>query len=310
MGAFFYVGSIAVPIKGLYSFQTMTYIFYNPLSNNKKGKRDLVKITELLNAKEVSFFDVTKEENIARLLLDLSSDDIAVIAGGDGTLHRFVNSIYGDSQTLPNIRAKLFYYPAGSGNDFMHDVTNSKEKELIELKQYIENLPSVTINGKTSHFINGIGVGIDGWCCAEALKQLKTKSDKPINYTALALKGLFYAYKPVGATVVVDGILHRYKGMWLAPAMNGRYFGGGMKVAPNQDRLNKEHTVSFIAAHDISRLRAFTFFPEFLSGKYIRHTQNVDVIPAKEITVTFDKPVSLQIDGEAFLNIASYSVKC
>lgn len=286
----------------------MTYIFYNPLSNNKNGKRDLIKITELLAIKEVSFFDVTKDEHVRQKLLNLTSEDSAVIAGGDGTLHHFVNMLYDGAAALPAIRARLFYFPAGSGNDFMHDVADSKEKKLIELKPYIENLPAITLNGKTFHFINGIGVGLDGWSCAEAQKQLNKKSDKAINYTMIAVRGLLYAYKPVNATVVVDGILHRYKDIWIAPAMNGKYYGGGMKVAPKQNRLNKERTVTFIAAHNIPRLRAYTIFPEFLTGTYIRHTKYVDVMPAKDITVTFDTPVSLQIDGEPFLHITSYTV--
>ena len=34
------------------------------------------------------------------------------------------------------------------------------------------------------------------------------------------------------------------------------------------------------------------------------------VIKAKEITVTFDQPLTLQIDGEAIANVSSYHVKC
>ena len=43
-------------------------------------------------------------------------------------------------------------------------------------------------------FINGIGFGIDGYCC-EVGDQLKAKSDKPVNYASIAIKGLLFHYK-------------------------------------------------------------------------------------------------------------------
>ncbi|QTQ16859.1 diacylglycerol/lipid kinase family protein [Treponema parvum] len=287
----------------------MIYVFYNPLANNKKAKKDLSLIASLLTENDVSFFDVTQEKNVKSLLVGLSPNDTAVIAGGDGTLHRFVNMIYDDFGSPSSIHAKLLFFPSGSGNDFMHDIHHSKEKKLIDLKKYIENLPSVSINDKIHHFINGTGAGLDGWCCYEAEKS-RQKNGKPINYTLIAAKGLLYAYKPFSATAVVDGIPHRYNDIWLISSMNGRYFGGGMKVAPEQDRLAKDKTVSFVAAHSLKRRQTFRIFPEFLSGKYVRHKNYIDVIPAKKITVTFDNPVTIQIDGESFPNVTSYSVDC
>ena len=292
----------------------MIYVFYNPLSNNKKGGEVFYKVKSLLQEEkcnyECSAINILEVKDIKATLTEPCQSDKIVICGGDGTLHHFVNDIYNAFGGPQAIKAELLYYPAGSGNDFMHDVAGKNAKNLIPLRPYITDLPAVTIKGKVYHFINGIGVGLDGWCCSEVERIRSKKGDKPINYSPIALRGLLYAYKPVSATVVTDGVSHRYSGVWIAPTMNGRYFGGGMKVAPEQYRLNKEHTVSFIAAHSITRLKAFPIFPEFLSGKYIRHKKYVDVIKAKEITVTFDEPVTLQIDGEAMSNVAGYHVKC
>ena len=287
----------------------MTYIFYNPLSNNKKGKSDSEQAEKLIQDKEISYFDITAA-TAKDLLTGLKENDTAVICGGDGTLHHFINALYDECGSADAIKANLFYYPTGSGNDFMHDVAGKNEKKLIQLRPYITDLPSVTINGKKSHFLNGVGAGLDGWCCSEVERIRRKKADKKINYTPIALRGLLYAYKPISANVIADGVEHRYTGVWILPAMNGRFFGGGMKVAPDQDRLNKEHTVSFIAAHSISRFNAAPIFPEFLTGKYVRHKKYVDIIRAKEISVTFDQPVTLQIDGEAIPGITSYQIKC
>ena len=66
------------------------------------------------------------------------------------------------------------------------------------LNPFLANLPEVTVQGKTRRFINGIGFGIDGYCCEEGDLQ-REKSDKRVNYTAIALKGLLYDFHPTTA---------------------------------------------------------------------------------------------------------------
>ena len=69
--------------------------------------------------------------------------------------------------------------------------------------KYLKELPSVTVNGKESLFINGVGYGIDGYCC-EIGDELRKKSDKPVNYAGIAIKGLLFHFKPRNATVTAD----------------------------------------------------------------------------------------------------------
>ena len=114
---------------------------------------------------------------------------------------------------------------------------------LFLLNDYLVNLPKVIVNGKSHYFINGVGFGIDGYCCEKG-DELQAKSDKPVNYTAIAIKGLLFHFKKVSATVEVDGEVYNYKHVWLAPTMKGRYYGGGMKVAPDQDRFDSQGLVT------------------------------------------------------------------
>ena len=72
------------------------------------------------------------------------------------------------------------------------------------------------VNGKTSYFLNGIGYGIDGYCCEKG-DEIRQKSSKPVNYTMIALRGLIYDYQPTDAVVTVDGVKHVYHKCWLAP---------------------------------------------------------------------------------------------
>ena len=160
-------------------------------------------------------------------------------------------------------------------------------------------------------FINGVGYGIDGYCC-EVGDMLHEKNDnentnKPINYTSIAIKGLLFHYKPTNATVTVDGKKHTYKKVWLAPTMNGKYYGGGMMPTPEQKRLQAEKKLSILVFHNSGKLKTLMIFPSLFKGKHIEYTKQVDILSGKEITVEFDRPAALQIDGETILNVTKYT---
>lgn len=281
----------------------MTYIIYNPKAGNGKCKGDVDKLHQMYP--EAEFCDMTKIESYKDFLGAIGNDDDLIICGGDGTLNRFVNDI-GDTP----INCKIYYYAVGSGNDFAHDIGKSRaEKPDFEINKYLCDLPTVTINGVEKYFINGVGFGIDGYCCEEGDRIRAASPGKDIDYTGIAIKGLLYKYKPTSATVTVDGVVHKYKKVWIAPTMNGRFYGGGLMPTPDQDRLNKERKVSCTVFHDSCKLKTLMIFPQIFKGEHVKHTKYVDVFCGDEISVEFDSPRALQIDGETVLGVTKYTVK-
>lgn len=285
---------------------SVTYILFNPYAGNgkcQKGAEELQKQYEnsvLINMNRISsyktFFD------------GLEADADIIICGGDGTLNRFANDT--KDVEYPN---KIFYYAMGTGNDFSRDLGHGAlDKPDFCVNNYIKNLPTVSINGKESLFINGIGFGIDGYCCevGDALREEneRKKSDKPINYTAIAIKGLLFYFKPRNATVSVDGKEYSFKKVWIAPTMNGRYYGGGMMPTPAQDRLNSDRKLSLMLFHGSGKLKTLMIFPSLFKGEHVKHTKHISIFEGKEITVTFDRPTPLQIDGETVLDVTTYTV--
>ena len=281
----------------------MYYVLYNTLSGNKQG----LEYSRLLLGNSIpedsKLIEISSVTNYADFWanIDLENDTV-ILSGGDGTLNRFIN----DNAEL-KLPKNLFYFASGSGNDFKKDVADD-DTTLIPLHKYIQNLPTVTVNGKTSYFINGIGYGIDGYCCEVGDIQ-KQKSDKPVNYTAIAIKGLLFHFKPTCAKVTVDGVTKEYKKVWIAPTMKGRYYGGGMFVTPDQDRFDPEGKVSFATLHNSGALHTLMIFPSIFQGKHVMHTKQFEVRTGHEITVEFDRPTALQIDGETVLGVTSYTVK-
>ena len=163
------------------------------------------------------------------------------------------------------------------------------------------------MKGKKYYFINGIGYGIDGYCCEKG-DEIRAYSDKPINYTSIAAKGLLFHYKPANTVVTVDGKKYHYKKVWLAPTMNGRFYGGGMMPTPNQNRLNEDGLVSAMVMFGSGKLKTLMVFPSIFRGKHIKHSEFVNVHSGQEIEVEFDRPAALQIDGETILNVSKYTV--
>lgn len=276
-------------------------ILYNPLSHSGTGKEKAENITLLPENAEKTFLDATKN-SYSDVLNSLAPQDKVVICGGDGTLNRFINSV--DTE---NIKNEVLYYPTGSGNDFYFDVTGNKSGNPIAINKYIVNLPTVIVNGKTYKFLNGIGYGIDGYCCEKG-DELREKSTKPVNYTSIAIKGLLFHYKTTSAKITIDGTTRTYKNVWLAPTMNGRCYGGGMIPTPDQNRLG-DGSLSVMVYHCRSKLKALTVFPKIFKGEHVKYTKMVEVFKGKDITVTFDNPTALQIDGETIKGVTTCSMR-
>ena len=225
-----------------------------------------------------------------------------IICGGDGTLNRFLN----DTEDIrPD--CDIYYYPSGSGNDCARDIGAERNKPPVLINRYIERLPEICVNGTVHRFINGIGYGIDGYCCEKG-DELRGKGDGEVNYTAIAIKGLLFHYKPTGATITVDGVEHRFEKVWLAPTMIGRYYGGGMMPTPEQDRLNADGEVSVMVYYGCGKLKSLVVFPSIFKGEHVKHGEMVAVLSGRNIKVRFDEPRPLQIDGETVSGVREYSV--
>lgn len=291
----------------------MYQVLFNPTSGNGAGKEAVKKIGNLLNNEEINFIDVTKFSGYEEFMRNLSENDTPILVGGDGTINYFVNNY-----DMSDYKGRVYYYPAGSGNDFMSDAKstaiylNENRDEngngILDLTDYINYLPTVTINEKEYKFLNGIGFGIDGYCC-EIGDELRKTSTKPVNYAGIAIKGMLGKYKPTNAKVTVDGKIIELKKVWLCPIMNGRFYGGGMIPTPAQYRKNPEHTLSAMAFTGSGRLKTLLIFPSIFKGEHVGHTDVVKIFSGHSITVEFDRPVSAQVDGETILNVSKISAE-
>jgi len=274
-------------------------VLYNPLAGNGKGEED-ARLLEVILQEDLLFYDMTRITNYAAFLNGLEAEDYLIIAGGDGTLNRFVN----DTEGL-QINRQILYFPVGTGNDFAKDLSRDGSTAPRPINWYIKDLPTVEVKGKKYRFLNAVGFGLDGYCCqmGDALREEAQK----VNYTAIAVKGLLWHYDARSARITVDGETFACEKVWIAPTMFGRYYGGGMMAAPDQKRWDKEKHLSLVVFHGAGRLHTLCMFPGIFKGRHINRKKYVTVRTGKRITVEFDRPTPLQIDGETVLNVTSYT---
>lgn len=291
------------------SVQTTTasakkYMLYNPLSGSSDSAHGVGELaSNHPNATAVNMLEISDYKAFFDGICD--GDEI-VLCGGDGTLNHFIN----DTKDI-DIKNNVYYYAMGSGNDFSRDIGHDAYAAPdFTINEYITGLPKVKVDGKEMLFLNGVGFGIDGYCCEvgdelrEANKSLK--KPKKINYTAIAIKGLLFKFAPRNATVYVDGERFEYKKVWIAPTMNGRFYGGGMMPTPGQDRASKDGKLSLMVFHDSGKLRTLMIFPSLFKGEHIKHTKYVTIHEGDNIKVEFDRPTPIQIDGETIRGVTSY----
>jgi len=277
------------------------YILFNPLSGNGSCENRMETLFVDKDCEKV-YCDTTGKEGYVNLLSGLDIEDKIILCGGDGTLNRFINDV-----DCTEIKNDILFFAAGSGNDFLRDIGKKPDKYPIKINDYIKNLPVMTVKGKNYRFINGIGFGLDGYCCEEC-NRIRREKNKKANYTVIAVKGLLGAYTPVNARVKVDGKEYTYSRVWMASCMKGRFFGGGLKIAPDQLRTDPDGKISSIIVHNLSRFSILTIFPSLFVGKHTKFTKYVTIKKGFDVTVEFDRPIALQLDGETIPDVKEYTV--
>ncbi|MCQ2742273.1 MAG: diacylglycerol kinase family protein [Bacilli bacterium] len=278
----------------------MNYLLMNPLANNGTGENAAKAAAEKLSAQfpgleMVNVLSIDHKEFIS----GLKAEDNVILCGGDGTLNHLCNALDG---YVPE--AGVYLYQAGTGNDFMNDVRDEVVDGLVKLNGHLKGLPKADINGKTYYFINGIGFGIDGEACRVADEQ-KAAGKKKINYTSISINLLLFKFKRPTATIVLDdNPAETYKKVCIASAMYGRYYGGGMNIAPDQKR--DEHYLTSTCFYGGTRIGTLMVFPKIFEGKHVGSKKFI-ARKAKKIHVEFDHPCALQVDGETVLNVREFT---
>ena len=300
----------------------MLFLLYNSNSKIGKNKEKIFKVLasaiKTFKDGDIRVKDITKLDSIEERLAKINKEkDKILIVGGDGTLTSLINKYKKYLDKLP----KIYAVKAGTGNDFLRNIIHSGypveniNNKYFLINPFLKNLPIckvnniypskpipipfknvfllLLVNNNEKTFLNGIGIGLDGYICKNVEEQ-RNKNNKQ-SFFKITLKS-FMEFKPLEKlTIEVDGQKHELKKCWFASIMNGKYYGGGMKIAPKADF--KGEKLQAIIINDINKFKLFMLFPLIYTGNHSK-VKAVHFFEGKHIKITSDEKTYVQIDGE------------
>lgn len=219
-----------------------TLLVVNPASRAGATERGFARIERELRA-ALGDYDVafTKgPRDAVRIAREAATASYArlLVGGGDGTASEIATGLLG-AQRAEDVT--LGFLPLGTGGDLLRTlgVPRSLGGALAILRgghtRRIDagRLEYADEQGQRAQtwFVNETSAGLAG-----LVAQLVTNATKSLGATGSFLWGTLRGlarYAPLAARVRVDGALAHEGPLVLATASNGRYFGGGMCVAPN-----------------------------------------------------------------------------
>lgn len=210
--------------------------------------------------------------------------------GGDGTANEVMCGTVGSTNTLCVI-------PQGSGNDFIRTLyakvtgKHNPKKILTKIKDfYRRNIDCGKAN--ESFFMNIASVGFD----AEVVRNSERYKNKPglrkISYILSMFYTIFH-YHGTDLEGEIDGVPFRQKSLLFCIA-NGKYYGGGIKIAPEaviDDGKLDAYLIESVPAWLFLSVMPLLAVGKHTGLKFVKHVR------AEKIVIR-GKDLTLNLDGE------------
>lgn len=224
--------------------------------------------------------------------------------GGDGTVNEVVNGFFEGSKMIAP-QARLIIFGQGSGSDYIKSIgISSKVDEIIRIARkdrvnyfdlgfmtYIDHYN----NNADRYFINLADAGIGGETVYNQEQGGLLIGSSWLRYISGLLRTMIN-YKNKVFRLEVDGeeLLHRRLNSIIIA--NGKYFAGGMKMAPGARLDNGEFEIIIIG--DLNPLQIIFNLYKAYQGNHLEHDQ-IEVARGQEVILDAEETVYLDVDGDA-----------
>lgn len=288
------------------NLQETWFAVVNPNSANGKTKYKWPDLSQAIAAAGIDLqFSYTSYPGEGTILTRKAVEQgyTKIIAvGGDGTVNEVVNGLVVDDKLITE-DAELAVLGHGTGSDFIR--TLKPRNGLDSLIQSLKRDCFQTIDlGKViyrkagrerevRYFINASNLGLG----AEVVNMVNQRSKNlgsKMTYFSRTLSTIFN-YKNLAVKMQMDDgkeLAGPFKAMMIC---NGRYIGGGMKIAP-QAELN-DGMLDVIIVKDTTKLVLFTRLPLIYFGRHIGLPQ-IETYRCHSLKMTTPENTILETDGE------------
>jgi YegS/Rv2252/BmrU family lipid kinase len=288
---------------------TRTFLVVNPRSANGSVQRRWDELATTVRSGFGDFehaFTTARGDatTLARKALG-EGYELIVALGGDGTMNEVVNGFFEDGQPV-NADAVLGEIPMGTGGDFRK--TAGIPKDVAEAAAALKGTATMRVDAGRLSLVDGAGrpgfryfINIASFGLGGLVDSIVNSSSKALGGKAsflLATARAAVRYKNQLVRLSLDGGAPLERRIYNVAVANGRYFGGGMQVAPNA--LLDDGLFDVVALGDFGVAEAAMRVRHIYKGTHLgmpkvehwkaRHVQAEPVDP--------NDKVLLDVDGE------------
>lgn len=238
---------------------------------------------------------------LARKAIENGYESIVAV-GGDGTVNEVVNGFFKDGNVL-NPKAALGLIPRGTGGDFRKcfgwslDLDESVKRLAgdnttpfdVGLLEYVGH------SGKKEqrYFANICSFGVSGQVDKEVNQSSKALGGK-LSFMMGSVKAML-KYSDRKVRIALDGKPPEEVRVTTLAVANGRYFGGGMCVAPDANTDDGLFDITLWTGYSLTdfALKQKAIY----SGEHVKFP-GTRQMKCKEIRAESDEEVLLDVDGE------------
>ena len=263
------------------------YLFIvNPISGDV-DKTEMIEQTLAFaseNNSEVFIFETSEADCKKEIhdLYEMHLPERVLIAGGDGTIKMV-------AEALENQDVIFGILPAGSANGLAVDLDLPKTiEENLEIAfngDFIA-MDMIEINGLKSLHLSDIGLN------AQLVKNYEQGNTRgKLGYALQAITTLIDAQEPFSAIIQSHGVGIDCSAKMIVIA-NSQKYGTGVTINPNSQMNDGKFEIIILKNLDLM------VFGKIITGNMPVNTDDVQIISTDKATITTDKPISFQIDGE------------
>lgn len=277
----------------------MSVVIVNPSSAGGSTAETWPQIASDLRAQFGSFRPVfTKHRGDAGTLAVEAARKgakLIIACGGDGTVSEVANGILSSGKDV-----ELGILPSGTGGDFRRTLeipaqSRAAARVLREGRTVRIDVGRVSYTEHNGAEAMRYFVGVAS--CGMSTRVIERVKSEDISFVSSLLKTAM-RNEPVRLVVQLDDDHERHLVVSNLCVANARYFGGGMKIAPDAKLTDGKFDV--VGVGDLSALKIFTSAPRVYLGSHLSMPEVSHALARKVIVSPAERTaeIALEVDGE------------
>jgi len=282
-------------------------VIANPVAGRRRGAQlrvlALAELGRLFPGLRVA--ETTAPGHGIELARSAAGSELVIAIGGDGTVREVASGLAGTGTEMAVV-------PVGSGNDFLKTVgvpTDVKQACAVARSGTARRFDMVRLSSLDPStprplgpflFVNAAGFGFDAAVVSEA-NSLKRLRGLPLYVVAVFRAVRRYECPELRITVPADAVRSRpspdswTQRVLLLACANGRFYGGGMKIAP--DARPDDGLLEVCVADAMGRLKIVRYLPRLVAGTHVSLGE-VRMLRCPRLELELTEPTLLQLDGD------------